>query len=225
MKKTNSKFLGFMKRNAVYLVLSLCIIAVGVSVTLMLLNRNVDDQVNVDPDVPTVVDPIVPDDPTVPSDPVIQEPEDEPIVIEPIDVPITFVLPVNGATSIGEYSETMVFNSTLGRFSAHMAIDFFAPEGTEVMAVYGGTVLSVETTLLKGTTVVIDHGDGLTTVYNSLADGDRVAVGQVVKQGDVIGTVSVSNRQESASGAHLHFEVMENGEYIDPAKYLEISEK
>ena len=220
MKKTNSKFLGFMRRNAVYLILSLCIIAVGVSITLMLVSKGVDDQLSVDNDQPVIVDPI----PNEPSDPVIQQPDD-PIVVEPIDAPITFIMPVSGANSIGEYSATMVFNSTLGRFSSHTAIDFFAPEGTEVLAVYDGKIVSVETTLLKGTTVVIDHGDGLVTVYNSLADGDSVAVGQTVKQGDVIGTVSVSNRQESGSGAHLHFEVKENGEFIDPAKYLEISEK
>lgn len=225
MKRTNSKFLSFMKRNAVYLVLSLCIIAVGVSITLMLLNNNVDQQLDAEPDVPTVIEPIETIDPVVPSDPVIQEPEDQPTVIEPVDVPITFIMPVDSTTSIGAYSETMVFNSTLGRFSAHLAIDFFAPEGTEVFAVCDGTIESVETTLLKGTTVVIDHGNGLKTIYNSLADGESVSVGQSVKKGDVIGAVSTSNRQEAGSGAHLHFEVSENGELIDPAKYLEMSEK
>ena len=106
-----------------------------------------------------------------------------------------------------------------------MAIDFFAEEGTNVLAVYDGTISNIENTLLTGTTITIDHGNGLFTVYNSLADGDSVTVGQSVKQGDVIGQVSVSNRQEYKSGAHLHFEVYENGENIDPAKYLAFEEK
>jgi murein DD-endopeptidase MepM/ murein hydrolase activator NlpD len=219
MEQKTNKFLTFMKRNAVYLILSLCIIAVGVAITLMLLNREVDGQASIPNDQVQVVDPV----PDTPSSPV--EKPDDTIITEPVVAPITFIMPVENPTSIGAYSETMVFNSTLGRFSSHMAIDFFAGEGTDVLAVYGGTVKSVETTLLKGTTVVIDHGDGLMSVYNSLADGESVSVGQKVAKGDVIGKVSLSNRQESGDGAHLHFEVMENGKYIDPAKYLELIEK
>lgn len=220
MEQKTNKFTAFMKRNAVYIILSLCIIAVGVSVTLMLLKRDVDTQLSIPNDDVVITNPIEPEDP---EDPVVKP--DEPTVIEPVDVPVTFIMPVENPTSIGAYTETMVFNSTLGRFSSHMAIDFFADEGTDVLAVYDGTIKSVETTLLKGTTVVIDHGDGLTTVYNSLADGESVSVGQKVSKGDVIGKVSLSNRQESSSGAHLHFEVTENGEKIDPAKYLELIEK
>ena len=104
-------------------------------------------------------------------------------------------------------------------------IDFFANEGTSVFAVYDGVVSDVSSDLLKGVTVVIDHGNGLKTVYNSLADVDDISVGVTVKKGDVIGYVSSSNRQESSSGAHLHFEVMENDSVIDPAKYLTIEEK
>ena len=219
MEQKTNKFLTFMKRNAVYLILSLCIIAVGVSITLMLLNREVDGQASIPNDQVQTVDPV----PDTPSNPV--DKPDDTIITEPVVAPITFIMPVENPTSIGAYSETMVFNSTLGRFSSHMAIDFFASEGTDVLAVYGGTVKSVETTLLKGTTVVIDHGDGLMSVYNSLADGESVSVGQKVAKGDIIGKVSLSNRQESGDGAHLHFEVMENGKYIDPAKYLELIEK
>lgn len=225
MEQKTNKFATFMRKNAVYIILSLCIIAVGVSVTLMLLKRDVGGDASIPNEDVQIIDPVV-------DSPVPEEPDndpvttpDEPSVIEPVDVPITFIMPVSNPVSIGEYSETMVFNSTLGRFSAHMAIDFFAAEGTEVMAVCDGTVKSVETTLLKGTTVVIDHGDGLETVYNSLADGESVTVGQKVSKGDVIGRVSLSNRQESASGAHLHFEVTENGQTVDPVKYLELIEK
>jgi len=134
-------------------------------------------------------------------------------------------MPVNNPTSIGAYSETMVWCSTMGRFESHMAIDFFAQEGESVLAVYDGVVESVESTLLEGVTVVLDHGNGLKTIYNSLADIDGVSVGQTVKQGQIIGEVSVSNRQEYKDGAHLHFEVKENGQTIDPVKYLSIDEK
>ena len=218
MKRTERLF-DFIKRNALYMVLSLCIIAVGVSVALML-SSDVDNTLSND-DVPSVNNPVDPDD--TPSDPVVNPEDTTPET--PVDAPVVFIMPVANASSIGEYSETMVFNSTLGRYSSHLAIDFFAEEGTNVLVVYDGVVEDVQTTLLKGTTITIDHGNGLKTIYNSLADGDMVSVGQTVKQGDVIGQVSVSNRQESADGAHLHFEVSENGQYIDPVKYLEMQEK
>ena len=218
MKRTERLF-DFIKRNALYMVLSLCIIAVGVSVALML-SSDFDNTLSND-DVPSVNNPLDPDD--TPSDPVVSPEDTTPET--PVDAPVVFIMPVANASSIGEYSETMVFNSTLGRYSTHLAIDFFAEEGTNVLAVYDGVVEDVQTTLLKGTTITIDHGNGLITIYNSLADGEMVSVGQTVKQGDVIGQVSVSNRQESADGAHLHFEVSENGQYIDPVKYLEMQEK
>ena len=134
-------------------------------------------------------------------------------------------MPVANASEVGEYSETMVFNQTLSRFESHKAIDFYAEEGASVVAVYDGTVESVTNTLLHGTTIVIDHGDGLKSIYNSLADGDSVVSGQTVKQGDVIGQVSSTNRQEYKDGPHLHFVVEENGQVIDPAKYLTFNEK
>lgn len=217
MKKSNSKVLNFFKTNAVYLIFALCIVAIGLSLTLVLLNNKSSDQVQ-DP-----IDQIV-----------VEKPSDEDVVVEdilpsepsnPVSTPITFIMPVESASMIGEYSEQMVFNSTLKRYSAHLAVDFFAPEGTNVLAVYDGIVESVTTEFLTGTTVVIDHGDGLKTVYNSLADGENVTVGQKVKTGDVIGEVSSSNRQEYGEGAHLHFQVTENGEIIDPARYLTFNEK
>ena len=211
MKKTDSKPLGFLRRNAVYLVMGLCIIAIGFSIIYMFLPN--DNNTLEKPDV-DVINPVDPDDELV--DPTPDVPENKPIV---------FTMPIDNPTSIGEYSETMVWSSTLSRYSAHLAIDFFAPEGTDVLAVYDGTVEKVENTLLKGYTITIDHGNGLKTVYNSLADGDSVVVGQIVKTGDVIGQVSVTNRQEYKDGAHLHFETLENGENIDPIKYLEMSEK
>ncbi len=216
MKKSTTKAISFIKRNTVYIVLALCILAVGLSAMLMFLtdgakpdteiNNSVDNEQTEVPDTPV-------DNPSLPVEP-----------DEPVDAVVIFAMPVSKVSSVKEYSSTVVFNSTLKRYESHLAIDFFADEGTDVLAVYKGTVESVENTLLKGFTVVIDHGNGLKTVYNSLASGD-VTVGQTVSAGDVIGKVSTSNRQECNEGAHLHFEVQENGQAIDPSKYLTIEEK
>ena len=218
-KQSNAKFLIFLRKNALYLILTACILAVGLSITLMLVNQGMDNSAVVDPDIPTIVEPL-PDDPDQPDD-IDPTPE----VPEPVVKPVTFIMPVENSTGVGQYVETMVWNSSLNRYSAHLAIDFFADEGTPVLAVYDGTVESVENSLIYGVTITIDHGNGLKTVYNSLADGDAVVEGQSVKQGDVIGEVSVTNGQEYKEGAHLHFEVYENGEKIDPVKYLAFDEK
>ncbi len=210
--KSNS-VLRFFKANAVYFVLGLCILAVGLSITFMLLQKENDLTLN-NEQKPSI---------DQPSDSVITPPSEEDLT--PVQKPVVFGLPVNNPTSIGEYGETMVYNSTLGRYTAHLAIDFFAPEGSDVYAVYDGTILSVETTFLQGTTITIEHGNGLYSIYNSLADGDSVSVGQIVKQGDVIGQVSTTNRQEYKDGAHVHFSVKEDGQFINPEKYLAFEEK
>lgn len=224
MKETENRFLNFMRKNAVYLILTLCILAIGTSVALMLVNRQNQLDASPNPDSPSIESPDVPSDSPddTPSD-IVDKPDDTPTA--PVDTPVVFVMPVENPTTVGEYSESMVWNSTLGRFSAHLAIDFFANEGTDVLCVYDGIVKSVDSSLLKGTTIVIDHGDGLETVYNSLADGEGVFVGQSVSQGSKLGSVSVTNRQEAGDGAHLHFEVRENGVNVDPSKYLVLDEK
>lgn len=206
---------GFFRRNAAYIILALCVLAIGLSITLIMLNRDASSDVANNAGGQTQI-----------ADETPQETE------EPIDVPdepvikvITFSMPVASATAVEDYTDTLAYNPTLKRYEAHKAIDFFAEEGASVYAVYDGVISDVSTTLLTGTTITINHGNGLYSVYNSLADGDTVFVGQTVKQGVKIGEVSVSNRQESAEGAHLHFQVVENGETINPSKYLAFEEK
>ncbi len=143
---------------------------------------------------------------------------------EPTISRITFIMPVDGEI-LNDFSDTPVFSATLNRYSSHMAIDFSAKEGSPVYAVYAGTVSNVTNSITKGVTVTIDHGNDLFTVYNSLEDIEDVQIGEVVNQGDVIGYVSTTNKQELSDGPHLHFEVIESGKYIDPEKYLNLSEK
>ena len=220
MKRTNSKFLYFIRKNAFYLLLGFCVIAIGLSVTLVLtLQKDKANQIENPPiidssngdlneggnqDAPTV-------EPT---------PEEK-----PVETKIVFCMPVNEGSIIKDYSETMVFNSTLNKYSSHLAIDFSAPVGSEVVCVYDGIVESVTTNYLTGATITVDHGNGLKTVYNSLVDGSMVSVGQSLTKGQVIGEVGTSNLQEFNEGAHLHFEVSVNGQAIDPMDYLLIEEK
>lgn len=224
--KQQRTVINFFKRNAAYIVLALCILAIGLSITLVMVNRaaelklqeTIREQVKTDETETPVDTGTGTNEPETPVN-VSDEPE------TPVANVISFIVPVERMTAIEDYTETLAYNATLKRFQAHKAIDFFAEEGSSVYAAYDGVVSNIETTLLTGTTITIDHGNGLYTVYNSLADGETVFIGQTVKQGAKIGEVSLTNRQESAAGAHMHFQVVEDGEVVNPAKYLSLEEK
>lgn len=141
-------------------------------------------------------------------------------------VKISFVMPVDGATVLTEYTATsVVFNKTLNVYTGHMAIDFATEKGAAVKAVYAGVVESVETSYLTGTTIIISHGNNLKTIYNSIEADESMVAGAKVEQGQTIGTVSDNNKQEYKDGPHLHFEVHENGKKISPYKYLAVQDK
>lgn len=99
----------------------------------------------------------------------------------------------------------------------HSGIDLMAPYGTEVLASADGKVVEV----LRqgkglGNLVIIDHGDGLTTLYAHLSD-IYVAMNQKVTRGKVIGKVGSSGASFTAS---LHYEVRRQGRAVDPVNYF-----
>ncbi len=145
---------------------------------------------------------------------------------KPTDAPIVFASPVSGGYLLTEYTAaSVVYNQTLGIYTGHMGIDIAGEENAKVFAVYDGEIESITTSYLTGTTVTISHGDGLMSVYNSIETIDGLSEGQAVSKGQEIGVISTNNRQEYKDGAHLHFEVKENGKNIDPFKYLDIDGK
>lgn len=102
----------------------------------------------------------------------------------------------------------------------HSGIDFGAPGGTDVLAAEGGRVLVAEWYGGYGNTVIINHGQGLWTLYAHLRNNSiTVKVGDVVQRGDKIGEVGTTGR---STGNHLHFEVRLNSERVDPSDYLNL---
>jgi murein DD-endopeptidase MepM/ murein hydrolase activator NlpD len=102
----------------------------------------------------------------------------------------------------------------------HNAVDIKAPEGTPVYATADGLVRKVKLNHVEGKAygryIVIDHEDGYSTLYSQLSKYN-VKEGKEVKRGDVIGYVGSSG---ISTGPHLHYEVMKDGENVDPAKYF-----
>ena len=138
----------------------------------------------------------------------------------------TFVVPIKNATIAKDYSASeLQYNATLKQWEIHKAIDFIAGEDLNVYAVSDGTVSNVYTNYLEGTVVEISHKDGLVSVYKSLNKDVNVSVGDKVGAGDVIGQVAESMAQELNTGAHLHFEMVKNGNKVNPNDYLDLGNK
>jgi len=104
----------------------------------------------------------------------------------------------------------------LGIQQFHNGIDMAAPGGSPILAAYNGTVVAAAYSTTMGNYVMIDHGDGLYTVYMH-ASSLSVSTGQTVSKGDQIAAVGATGR---ATGNHLHFSVRLNGSYVNPWNYL-----
>ncbi len=154
-----------------------------------------------------------------------QTAEEEDFTPVNVDV-VKFSNPVSELSLMKDYSNTALkYSKTLKLWQAHKAVDFSAPEGTDVYAVMDGKITEVTYNYLMGNIVKLDVGGGITVVYASLASDVPVKAGDVVKQGSVIGKVGNTAKSEASDGAHLHLEVLLNEELVDPALYLDIAEK
>lgn len=215
-----------MKRNAMYLLILLCIASVATVIALAATGNFGEQTIDIDgeqnnngnTDIPTVVDP---DD--KPGDTPIVKP-DPPVDDTPVDTPLTFTAPCMGTVTVNYSDTVLVWNSTLGQYSTHLAVDFVA-EDLRVLAVAGGTVKEVGYDALDGNYVIITHKDGYESRYFSLGDGVSLKAGDTVAEGDVIGTMSTTMAKESLDGNHLHFEMSKDGVDIDPLSVIILNEK
>lgn len=107
-----------------------------------------------------------------------------------------------------------------GATSYHSGIDMGAPAGSKILAAYDGVVVAAAYNSSMGNYVMINHGDGLYTVYMH-ASKLLVSTDDIVARGEQIACVGTTGR---STGNHLHFSVRLNGSYVNPWPYLGVSQ-
>jgi murein DD-endopeptidase MepM/ murein hydrolase activator NlpD len=126
---------------------------------------------------------------------------------------IPSIWPVHGRITAG-FGERM--DPFSGEEAFHPGIDIAGPLGTDVVATGDGLVIEAEPDAGYGRSILIDHGDGITTRYAHL-NRIFVVVGEQVKQDEIIGSIGTSGR---STGPHLHYEVRIHGTPVNPSRFL-----
>lgn len=133
---------------------------------------------------------------------------------------LEFVKPVEGEIICEYAKENLIYSETLKEWITHTAIDIKADKTSVIKSAEAGIVKSIVNDPRYGLTVVIEHDDGYETVYSNLLTAEFVVEGEEVEKGQTIGTAGNTASFESNMESHLHFELLKDGEYLDPNIYL-----
>lgn len=157
--------------------------------------------------------------PPVTSDEATQT-QTEPAIKDTAAAPIA--MPIEGEVFNPFSNFELVKSNTTGVWQTHNGVDIAGNLGDEVKAMTSGTVMEVNEDALWGVCITIDHGNGITARYCNLNKGVTVQAGSEVDAGTIIGAIGDTAEIESAEPPHLHFEVLKNGQYIDPIEFIGI---
>ncbi|MDE5943167.1 MAG: peptidoglycan DD-metalloendopeptidase family protein [Clostridia bacterium] len=144
---------------------------------------------------------------------------------EPTTVDTSFLAPVK-TVSVANVFE-FFHNETLDWYYLHEGFDFAGSIGDEVYAMQNGKVLEVvydtdPASVLFSGYLVIDHGNNVVATYKFIDIADGIGRGSEITRGQLIGRLSPPTGTEAFADAHLHLEIREDGELVDPETFLEI---
>ena len=133
---------------------------------------------------------------------------------------ITFIKPTEGEVICEFAQDNLIYSETLKEWITHTAIDIKADKTSVIKSAADGVVKSIVNDPRYGLTVVIEHDEGYETVYSNLLTAEFIVVGEEVTQGQTIGTAGNTAAFESSMESHVHFELLKDGEYLNPTIYL-----
>lgn len=116
--------------------------------------------------------------------------------------------------------DKLIYSVTLDQYMTHCGVDIEAPEDSQVVAVADGTVTAVYEDDRYGTSIEITHPGDIVSVYSNLSTAEMVETGDVVSGGQIIGGVGSTGLFESLEPAHLHFEMLKGGAYVNPGDFI-----
>ena len=116
--------------------------------------------------------------------------------------------------------DKLIYSVTLDQYMTHCGVDIEAPEDAQVVAVADGTVTAVYEDDRYGTSIEITHPGDIVSVYSNLSTAEMVETGDVVSGGQIIGGVGSTGLFESLEPAHLNFEMLKGGAYVNPGDFI-----
>lgn len=133
-----------------------------------------------------------------------------------------FIKPCTGYISKEFSVEVPVYSATMYDYRTHAGVDIACDIGTPVKAVTNGYILDIYDDYMYGKTVVIEHADGIHSVYSNLSPDlpAETVTGRSVMTGEVIGGVGDSALCEVSEVSHLHFEMLKDGTFVNPEDYI-----
>jgi len=133
---------------------------------------------------------------------------------------LKLAMPVDGEILVDYAMDKLVFSKTLNEWRTHSGIDIAGEFGTPVKAAADGKVIDAKRDPRYGYLVILQHENGIKTVYANLKEEVAVKLDQTVKQGDVIGWIGRTSTFEVSEDTHLHFEVLYNDNSVNVWNYL-----
>ena len=144
--------------------------------------------------------------------------QESPLVFSEEDV---LSWPVDGNVLIPFNMEQTVYFATLDQYKYNPAVMIAGDVGEEVWAATDGKVTSIREDAQTGTTVTVDLGDGYEAVYGQLGQV-HVKEGDRIEEGVLIGYLGEPTKYFSVEGCNLYFQLLKDGEPVNPLHYLDV---
>lgn len=147
------------------------------------------------------------------------EPETEK-VMSILNEDFIIAMPVEGAILKGFSGDELVYSKTFDDYRVHKGVDIKCERGKAVFSVYDGIVEEVYTDAMDGIVITINHTNGFKSIYKNLSNDKMVKKGESVITGQAISGVGETAIFEAAEESHIHFELLNNGDYVNPEEYF-----